>query len=49
MDVISEDDKKDWEQIKEILEEVRTSKTKYDVLYWSDRKNCGYIIRASKK
>ena len=38
----------DWENIKEILEEVRTGKTKYDVLYWSEKSDRGYIVRTNK-
>ena len=41
-------DSEDWTHIKEMLEQIRTDKPKYDILYWSDKNKCGYIIRANK-
>jgi hypothetical protein len=44
-EVVSED----WKRIKEILEEIKASKTQYDVLYWSEKTDRGYIVRTNKK
>ena len=41
-------DEHDWTSIKELLEQVRKDKPKYDILYWSDKSKRGYIVRANK-
>ena len=41
-------DDRDWTSIKEMIEQVRMDKPKYDILYWSDKNKQGYIIRSNK-
>ena len=41
-------DAEDWKNIKEMIEQIRTDKIKYDILYWSDKRNRGYIVRTNK-
>ena len=38
-------DEQDWMSIKEMIDQVKTDKPKYDILFWSDRNKCAYIIR----
>ena len=41
-------DAEDWKKIKEIIEEIRTDKIKYDILYYSERNKQSFIIRSNK-
>ena len=41
-------DAEDWVKIKEIIEEIRTEKIKYDILYYSAKKKQSFIIRSNK-
>jgi hypothetical protein len=41
-------DAEDWQNIKEMIEQIRTDKIKYDILYWSNKHNRGYIVRTNK-
>ena len=44
----SEVDAEDWKKIKEIIEEIRADKIKYDILYYSERNKQSFIIRSNK-
>ena len=41
-------DEEDWISIKEMIEQVKTDKPKYENLFWSDKNKCAYIIRSNK-
>ena len=40
---------KDWQHIKEMLEDNASQTINFDILYWSDKNKRGYLIRAPKK
>jgi hypothetical protein len=41
-------DEHDWKSIKEMIDQVKSDKPKYDILYWSNKNKQGYIVRANK-
>ena len=41
-------DAEDWVKIKEIIEEIRTDRIKYDILYYSEKNKQSFLIRSNK-